>query len=195
MEQSIEMVINLNGDYNLSEKAYDFLGLKWDGKGTAYKHNRTNKDLIKCVERLGNLASGKNCTLEIVSIRKGVFDCLLSMARQRQGGFFIDLEWGNIKEEYRKPKKTVYREVVFNACGHGLNLSKEGYEFLDLNWDGIGNIDSLNISRDDPALIDCITALGEKADGKGTKCAIVSIPIDVKWEIKGVGEYVHIITD
>lgn len=54
----------------MSEKAYEFLGLKWDGYGFAYNDydKRTDTKLIECIETLGKDASGKFAKLGIVEI-------------------------------------------------------------------------------------------------------------------------------
>ena len=52
------------GGYGLSEKAYEFLGLPWDGYGFAYIDNRDNPKLVECVETLGEEANG--CYAELV---------------------------------------------------------------------------------------------------------------------------------
>ena len=68
----MKVVINkCYGGFGLSEKAYKYLGLKWDGYGYGYSHDyekRTDKKLIKCVEELGKEASGALANLVIVEI-------------------------------------------------------------------------------------------------------------------------------
>ena len=46
------------GGYGLSKKAYEFLGLPWDGFGFAYEDDRDNPKLVECVETLGEEANG-----------------------------------------------------------------------------------------------------------------------------------------
>lgn len=46
------------GGYGLSKKAYEFLGLPWDGFGYAYEDDRDNPKLVECVETLGREANG-----------------------------------------------------------------------------------------------------------------------------------------
>lgn len=55
------------GGFGLSEKAYEFLGLPWDGFGYAYNNYemRTDPKLIECVETLGEEANGEYAELEI----------------------------------------------------------------------------------------------------------------------------------
>ena len=58
------------GGFGLSERAYEFLGLEWDGYG--YKYNdydlRTDAKLIECVETLGEKADGRFARLVVVDI-------------------------------------------------------------------------------------------------------------------------------
>ena len=64
--QTIKIVVNrCFGGYSLSEKAYEKLGLDWDGYGTAYENDRTNPELVRVVEELGNRASGECAKLEV----------------------------------------------------------------------------------------------------------------------------------
>ena len=51
------------GGYGLSRKAYEFLGLPWDGFGFAYEDDRDNPKLVECVETLGEEANG--CCAEL----------------------------------------------------------------------------------------------------------------------------------
>lgn len=69
----MKVVINTcYGGYNLSEKAYKFLGLDYgdnqSGYGHAYYYDRNNPDLIRCVEELGADACGHSCKLQIIDI-------------------------------------------------------------------------------------------------------------------------------
>lgn len=67
----MKVVVNkCYGGFSLSEKAYEFLGLEWDGYGYAYNDYdlRTDEKLIKCVETLGNKASGRFANLKVVEI-------------------------------------------------------------------------------------------------------------------------------
>lgn len=58
------------GGYGLSEEAYKYLGLEWDGYGFAYGsyEERTKEKLVECVEALGDKASGKFAKLVVVEI-------------------------------------------------------------------------------------------------------------------------------
>lgn len=67
----MKVVINkCFGGFGLSQKAYEFLGLEWDGYG--YKYNdydkRTDTRLVECVEALGEEASGTFANLKVVDI-------------------------------------------------------------------------------------------------------------------------------
>ena len=68
----MKIVVNrCYGGFGLSEEAYDFLGLKWDGYyGYAYMPDdkRTDPKLVECVEKLGEKANGKFAKLEVVEI-------------------------------------------------------------------------------------------------------------------------------
>ena len=73
----MKIVINVRfGGFGLSEKAYKYLGLKWDGYGYAYSHNddeeRTDIKLVECVEKLGEEASGELAKLKVVEIPDGI---------------------------------------------------------------------------------------------------------------------------
>ena len=56
------------GGFGLSEEAYNELGLKWDGYGYDYNDKRTDPDLIRVVETLGNKANGQFADLEVVEV-------------------------------------------------------------------------------------------------------------------------------
>lgn len=59
------------GGFGLSEEAYKYLGLKWDGFGYAYRdyEMRTDPALIECIEKLGSeKASGLLSHVEVVEI-------------------------------------------------------------------------------------------------------------------------------
>ena len=67
----MKVVINrCFGGFGLSEKAYEFLGVEWDGFG--YKYNgydfRTDTKLVECVETLGEEANGIYAELKVVEI-------------------------------------------------------------------------------------------------------------------------------
>jgi len=56
------------GGFSLSEKAYEFLGIKWDSYGYHFNDNRVDKKLIKCIETLKHEASGKCAKLKVIEI-------------------------------------------------------------------------------------------------------------------------------
>jgi hypothetical protein len=64
-----QIVINsCDGGYGLSQKAYEYLGLEWDGYGYAMEEDRTNPDLIRCVMTLGVEADGEYAKLTVINI-------------------------------------------------------------------------------------------------------------------------------
>ena len=56
------------GGFGLSEEAYKFLGLEWDGYGYAFKDDRSNPRLIECIESIGKKANGRFAKLEVIEI-------------------------------------------------------------------------------------------------------------------------------
>lgn len=65
----MKIVVNrCYGGYSLSEQAYEFLGLDWDGYGFALDMERTDPRLVECVETLGDKANGSCAKLEVVEI-------------------------------------------------------------------------------------------------------------------------------
>ena len=58
---------NCFGGFSLSRKAYEFLGLPWDGYGftSIYRYDRENQKLVECVETLGGEASGQFAELVV----------------------------------------------------------------------------------------------------------------------------------
>lgn len=69
----MKVVINrCFGGFSLSEKAYEFLGLEWDGYGYKYNGNRTDPKLVECVETLGVEADGIFAELKVVEIPEDV---------------------------------------------------------------------------------------------------------------------------
>ena len=71
------------------------------------------------------------------------------------------------------------KEVVLNKCYGGFCLSKEAYEYLGLEWDGYGFYRG---DRTDPKLIECVNVLGDRANGRYAKLAIVDVPDDIDIE-------------
>ncbi len=77
-------------------------------------------------------------------------------------------------------------KIVINRCYGGYSLSKEAYDFLGLAWDnkwanaGYAYIDD----RANPELVNCVSTIGEKANGAFSALRVVEIPDDVDWEIE-----------
>jgi hypothetical protein len=73
--EEMEIVINTcYGGFGLSEKAYEYLGLKWDGYGNDYRgyEMRADPKLVECVRALGEDAFGECARLKIVEIPDGI---------------------------------------------------------------------------------------------------------------------------
>lgn len=73
----MKVVINrCYGIFGLSEEAYNYLGLEWDGRGINYycsDEERADPKLVACVETLGSeKASGKLAELKVVEIPDNV---------------------------------------------------------------------------------------------------------------------------
>lgn len=69
----MKVVINrCFGGFGLSKKAYEYMGLEWDGYGFKFDNDRTNPKLIECVETLGNEANGCCAALKVVKIPDGI---------------------------------------------------------------------------------------------------------------------------
>ena len=65
----MKVVINkCYGGYGLSKKAYEFLGIEWDGYGYEYKEDRSNPDLVMCVETLKEESFGVYARLKVIEI-------------------------------------------------------------------------------------------------------------------------------
>ena len=65
----MKVVINkCFGGFGLSKEAYKFLNIPWDGYGFEFMEDRSNPALVKCVETLGNKASGELSSLKVVEI-------------------------------------------------------------------------------------------------------------------------------
>lgn len=73
----MKIVINeCFGGFSLSKEAYDFLGLEWDGYGFNFFNDRTNPDLVRCVETLGEKANGSHSYLVVVEVPDDVKWCI-----------------------------------------------------------------------------------------------------------------------
>ena len=72
----MKIVINSDfGGFSLSEAAYEYLGLEWDGYGYKYSEydKRADHKLVECVERLGEAAaSGRYASLKVIEIPDGI---------------------------------------------------------------------------------------------------------------------------
>ena len=65
----MKVVINkCFGGFGLSKEAYKFLNIPWDGYGYEFMKDRSNPALVKCVEALGDKASGELSRLKVVEI-------------------------------------------------------------------------------------------------------------------------------
>jgi hypothetical protein len=67
----VKVVVNrCYGGFGLSKKAYDEIGLKWDGYGYHYSEDfkRTDPTLVAIVEKLGEEASGLLSKLVVVEV-------------------------------------------------------------------------------------------------------------------------------
>lgn len=69
-------------------------------------------------------------------------------------------------------------KIVINTEYGGYTLSKKAVDFLRTR--GV----TPECKRNDPALIECVTILGEEANESYSKLKIVEIPDDVDWEIE-----------
>ena len=76
----MKVVINgCFGGFGVSKEVYEMMGLEWDGYGYAFNNDRTNKELIKCIEKIGTgKASGRFSSLEIVKIPDNATDWEIS---------------------------------------------------------------------------------------------------------------------
>lgn len=67
----MKIVINTCfGGFSLSKQAYEALGLEWDGYGYDYNGHskRTDHDLVRVVEELGENANGIFAKLRVIEI-------------------------------------------------------------------------------------------------------------------------------
>ncbi len=68
-------------------------------------------------------------------------------------------------------------KAVLNNSYGGYSLSKEAYKFLNIEWDEIGL--TFNDNRNSLKLINCISELGKKANGKHSNLTIVEKKIKI----------------
>ena len=76
------------------------------------------------------------------------------------------------------------RKIVINSCYGGFGLSEVG-ETLYKERVGITDPEwwYLDISRDDPVLVQLVEEFGQDVQSKYAKLKVVEIPDDVQWEI------------
>lgn len=76
----MKVVINgCFGGFSVSREIYEMMGLEWDGFGYAFDNDRTNKELIKCIEKIGTeRSSNRSAELEIVNIPDNATDWEIS---------------------------------------------------------------------------------------------------------------------
>lgn len=75
-------------------------------------------------------------------------------------------------------------KVVINTSYGGFGLSKVALDYIrDKHQKVIDQYGDCRESRSDPALIDAVETLGEKANGGYAELKIVEVPDDVKWHI------------
>lgn len=75
-------------------------------------------------------------------------------------------------------------KIVLNKCFGGYSLSEEAYKYLNIPGDGYGC--DFKENRTNEKLIECVEALGDKANGDCAKLSIVEIPDDIEYYI---GDY------
>ena len=65
----MKVVINKrHGGFSLSKQAYEFLGIECDGYGYMYDNDRSNPDLVRCVETLKEDSFGRYAQLGVIEI-------------------------------------------------------------------------------------------------------------------------------
>jgi uncharacterized protein (TIGR02145 family) len=88
----MKVVINrCFGGFSVSREIYEMMGLKWDDYGYAFDNDRTNKELIKCIEKIGTERSSeeyRSAKLEVVNIPDDATDW--EILNYNMGG------WGHI---------------------------------------------------------------------------------------------------
>lgn len=98
----IPIVLNkCYGGFQLSQEAYEYLGLEYDKYGSLFSDDRTNPKLIECVETLGKKASG-SCS-ELVIEHIDIDELMTSNIDSNDGYEKIDNRDGySILENYTK---------------------------------------------------------------------------------------------
>lgn len=76
-------------------------------------------------------------------------------------------------------------KIVINKCFGGFNLSNEAVEWMKANGaeDASPYSHCDDFYRDDPVLIACVEALGNKANGDCAELKVVEVPDGVQVEI------------
>lgn len=65
----MKIAINCNaGEFCLSKKAYEYMGIPWDNEGWYENGERTDPKLIDCIENLGEQANGWFARLKVIEI-------------------------------------------------------------------------------------------------------------------------------
>ena len=68
-------------------------------------------------------------------------------------------------------------KIVINRCWGGFSLSQEAADYLGLEHGYV------TVNRDDPKLVECVEALGDRANGKFAELKVVEIPDGIEWYI------------
>lgn len=111
------------------------------------------------------------------------------------GGFGLSNEGFEL---YLKKKGIKFHKVPDKMFGkdnyHYYSVPKEKYDKLYKKCKSNGNYKELNdkkwflyhgdVKRDDPALVEVVKELGEKANGDYSELKVVQIPDDIEWTIE-----------
>jgi len=74
-------------------------------------------------------------------------------------------------------------KIVINTCHGCFAVSKQAITLYNERTGSI-NIWGLDVSRNDPILVEIVEQLGEAVNGTFSKLKVVEIPDDVDWIIK-----------
>lgn len=75
-------------------------------------------------------------------------------------------------------------KVVINKCFGGFGLSVEAIKrYAEITNAGADNTYDQDLLRNDPALVQTVLELGDKANGRYASLVIIEIPDDVEYEI------------
>ncbi len=74
-------------------------------------------------------------------------------------------------------------KVVINACYGSFQLSAEACRFLGVHEDSCGYQYTSFQKRTDPKLVECVSMLGERANGMFSELKVVEIPDDIEFYI------------